>query len=386
MPRVYALLTPEVLKWAREKAGYDIETAAGIIGRDPNELIKWENGEARPTIPQARVISKKYKRPLAVFYLPEPPPKDFDILKDFRRLPDSVSSAYSPELSFLIRDLLFQQEWVVEFKIAIEEDEELDFIGSANTDMPSSELARQIRKRLNISPQEQIRCRSQNEALRLWIDRVERAGIFVCRRRDVESEEARGVLLSNPIAPFIFINSNDSETAQLFTLAHELAHLWIDEPGLSNLRGIEERPADFPVEVYCNKVAGKLLVDTDAFQKQMLTYERYLSSVSDLIKGVAASFKVSREVIARRLLDNDRISLDDYRKLRRKYQKEYMQQRGARTTGRGNYYWSNIVQNGYAFTKTVLSAYFGKVLSGRDASDLLKVKVNNLRKLAEHAR
>ncbi len=102
MPRVKANITPRVMEWARESCGYSIEDAASKIGRSAEEISAWEIGELQPTIPQARRASEVYKRPLAVFFLPEPP-ADFHTLRDFRRLPSGYSREYSPHLNFLVR-------------------------------------------------------------------------------------------------------------------------------------------------------------------------------------------------------------------------------------------------------------------------------------------
>jgi len=117
MERTKALVTPEVMKWARELARLDVDTAAKEIGRPLDEIRGWEDGTVVPTMAQARDASEVYQRSLAVFYLPEPP-KDFDTLKDFRTLPSTADAGYSPELALLVRRLQARQEWLREYRLS----------------------------------------------------------------------------------------------------------------------------------------------------------------------------------------------------------------------------------------------------------------------------
>jgi transcriptional regulator with XRE-family HTH domain len=158
------------MHWAREKARLTTEQASKKIGRPKEEIEAWEDGILRPTIAQARKASEVYKRPLAVFYLPEPP-KDFDTLRDFRSLPVDYDPDYSPELALLIRTAKFRQEWTREFFID-EGVSRLSFVGSSLLDDSPQKVSHHILSHLHLSPEEQIKCHTRNEALRLWIDRV----------------------------------------------------------------------------------------------------------------------------------------------------------------------------------------------------------------------
>ena len=83
--RQYALVDGALLKWARESARFDLESAAKKLGVPAQRLDAWERGELRPTMNQLRKLANTYKRPIAVFYLPEPP-TEFQALRDFRVL------------------------------------------------------------------------------------------------------------------------------------------------------------------------------------------------------------------------------------------------------------------------------------------------------------
>ncbi len=390
MQHIEALITPSVMRWARERSSLSLEEAAHKIGRPVEEISKWETGELRPSIAQARKASEVYKRPLAVFYLPEPP-EDFETLRDFRTLPEGFSREYSQGLGLLVRTTLYRQEWLKDFCIQ-EQAESLGFVGSATIKSVPNEVAAKIRGVLGITPQDQMRCRTRYEALNLWIEKAEHIGVYVFRQGDIDLQEARGFAVADEHAPFIFINSGDADAAQMFTLAHELCHLWINEPGISNLESFEKSKSDSvsEVEVFCNQVAALLVLEPKAFT---FAWEKIRPDIpiADKVAELSAIFKVSEEAVARRLLENGTINKTRYEELRRLYQErwrkirdEKRRQMAVRKSG-PSYYVKKLFNNGYAFTQTVISAYRNGGVSGRDASSLLEVKINHLSRLSAQA-
>jgi Zn-dependent peptidase ImmA (M78 family) len=389
--KVRALVTPAVMQWARKTAGYTIEDAAYKIRRPTEDIVAWEEGTLLPTMPQARLAAKVYRRPLAVFYL-EDPPRTFQPLQDFRQLPKASSRAYSPELAFLVRDTRCRQTWLHDYLVA-EGSKPLDFVASADLGTPPQDLAATIRSTLGISTAEQRACRTKDATLRLWIHKAEKAGIFVFRQKTIGCEEGRGFVLCDSYAPFVFLNSQDARAAQVFTLAHELSHLWLGQSGISNLedRGHTPNRSSDQIEIICNKVAAETLVGQHVFGKQWKLQDS-ADSLESRIENVAQFFKVSSEVVARRLLDAKEISRSRYEGLRRQYQQRWQDLRkrraeAHRSSDRGpTYYRVKVPRDGMAFTQTVLGAYYSGSLSGRDTANLLDVKLNNLTKLAIEAR
>lgn len=384
MARTLALVTPSVMKWAREKAGYSVAEAARKIGRPEQEIAQWEEGTLPPSLPQARRAAEVYKRSVAVFYLPEPP-RDFDTLRDFRHLPQYMSREYSPELALLIRRLRMRQEWLREFLIA-QDGEEFPFLGTASTRTPSGDVAKAIRDALGISLLKHTSYSDRREALNLWIDGAESTGICVCRQGMIDCEEARGFVLADSHAPFVYVNSSDALAAQLFTLVHELVHLWINEPGISNLEGLDldEASSELRIERFCNRVASETLLDDQMLDEQMRLPCRPFE-LAEMIDQASSKLTVSGEVIARRLLDRGLISSSRYGNLRDAFQKRWVDYRQKRRRGGGNYYSTKVASNSRTFTRTVFGAYRGGALSLRDAAGLLDVKANNLDRLVLHA-
>lgn len=387
-----ALVTPSVMEWARKKAGYDIPGAASKIGRPEEDIMQWESGELRPTLAQARKAAEVYRRSLAVFYLSDPP-KELPTLRDFRHLPGDRSLGYSPELSRLVREIEYRQRWLRDW-LAEEEAAPLEFIGDASTSLPAAEVAEMIRSYLGITTGEQLSCSTRNEALNLWIDKAEKVGINICREGGIETEEARGFVFTDEYAPFILLNNDDSKAGRLFTLAHELAHLWINVSGISNLSGLgtEGTSEEDRIEIFCNRVASFALLDNAAFT-WLWAEQTSGDSVEEKIRKISDRAKVSEEVIARRLLDSAHISISDYHDLQRKFflrwkgikDKEKARQKAKETRGGPSPHLLRVHRNGRSFTQTVLSSYFNEMISGSEASRLLHAKVNNFGKVAEKA-
>lgn len=390
MGRVEALITPSVLQWARETAGLTVDQAASRLRRPVADVVAWETGRSRPSIPQARNASQLYRRPLAVFYLPEPP-KDFDTLRDYRSLPMDEVRSYGPRLIRLMRTVLEHHQWIKEL-LTDEGATPLSFVGSASVHDSPREVAHGMLSVLDIDSEDQCSCRTRSDALLLWLRKAERAGIFVSREGGVDLRECRGFVISDQMAPFIYINSEDARAAQMFTLVHELAHVWINESGVSNLlhSGIHRSTEASATEAFCNKVAAEALLVRDRFETEWLRVTN-LELVEERIDKLSRVFKVSEEVIARRLLDDGELSTAKYQELRDFYQQRWRDLKRAERArlkaqdGGPSFYVTRVARNGYSFTHTVISAFRDGSVSGREASSLLGVKVNHLQKLAAAA-
>ena len=391
---VKASITPEVIKWARESAGLSPEDVAKKIGRPVDDINAWESGDRKPTIPQARNASRVYKRPLAVFFLPHPP-KDFSTLRDFRNLPSDYPREYSTNLRFLIRQTQERQDWLREYLIE-EGFTPLEYVGSASTTVAPITLASTIRKTLSLSIKEIRKCHTRSEALRLWIDASEALGIYVFQSGNmqyekIEIKEARGFALADEYAPFIFLNAQDAKVAQIFSLAHEITHLWVNESGVSNLydRGRSLAGAS-EIEVFCNLVAAEVILPKKDFSELWSSLDN-TESLEDRIESCSRRFKISKTVVARKLLNLKNIDRRRYLQLAEQFYQEWLEHRdrqkkkSATREGGPHPYLMRVINNGRHFSRVVLGAYQGGRLSGRDTSNILGVKLNAIPKYAKYA-
>jgi transcriptional regulator with XRE-family HTH domain len=251
-----AYITPTVIKWARETAHMTLEVAASKVSVQPERLAQWEAGATQPTIRQAETLAKTYKRPFALFFLPQPP-RDFMPLQDFRR---KTAGALTTAAVFIIREMQQRQAWVRDF---YEENGEspLPFVGRFTMRHSPVTVAKDILRELEIDPAHY----QQGNPMKEWINKAEAKGIFISRTSFINShlllnsEEFQGFTIADPLVPFVFINSDDWDSAQLFSLVHELAHIWINQSGISSEIVPESLQPDHqhPVEIFCNQVAAQ---------------------------------------------------------------------------------------------------------------------------------
>ena len=219
MSSVYAPINPRVFAWARESAGYTVETAAKKIGRPPEDIVLWEADEKKPTLPQAKKAADVFHRPLAFFFLPEPPEEK--ILPDFRTFPDSKAEREEPKLRYFARRMVRRCEWAAEFRRTQGESPRA-FVGAANLTDDPMELAEKIRRQLRIQPGALHEAGDKKAALQLLANNIRDAGVFVFSTdyisgRDVDIKDMRGLAVAEPLAPAVAYNSADYGAARKFS-------------------------------------------------------------------------------------------------------------------------------------------------------------------------
>lgn len=388
MAREPAYITPSVIKWARESARMDLDTAAQKIGVKPDKIESWERGEALPTIKQAQEMSRVYRRALSVFYLPEPP-EDFQTLRDFRK-PDQ-QEAFSTKLTFILREVQTRQVWLREFLME-EEEEPLPFIGRFSSGDDIATVANDIKQTLGIDDD-----LHQTNRLKYWIQKAEEQRIFISLASNFHSrmvfdvDEFRGFALCDDMAPVIFINTQDSPKAQLFTLVHELVHLWINESGVSRevLPEFREQNADKldPTEVFCNQVASTLLMPDEMMEEAFReATEIHLEDIDDASKRL----QVSSKAVLVWLRSNNKLGKADYTRFWQditRRSEEWVKKQEKKKKEQSGHPDSNLLQLrkcGNSFTHIVLNGYKSGRLSGAEASSLLDVKIERFPKLEQH--
>ena len=383
-----AYITPNVLKWARESAKMPIEVAASKIPHLTVEKLKeWEEGIKRPTIKQAQTLAKVYKRPFALLFLPEIP-GDFQPLQDFR-----VKGAKDLSTSsiFIIREIQQKQSWLKEIFLENNADK-LPFVGLFSMKDNPKVIAKNILSTLGIQPAKY----ATENPIKEWIDAAERRGIFISRtsfinsRLTLDLEELQGFAIADNYAPFIFINSDDWHAPQLFTLVHELAHIWIAESGISNEIEVEFKNIEryHPVELYCNEVAANALMP----EKMIIDIgENIYKNYKEVFK-VARLFGVSTFALLVRAYSLKLINGTVYYDLKSKAEnefEEYLKREAEKKEknflkdkpGGPSYYLLQLNRNGRLFTQTVLDAFRGGFIEPTTASSLLNVRNNKFHKL-----
>ncbi|MCB2099828.1 MAG: ImmA/IrrE family metallo-endopeptidase [Rhodobacterales bacterium] len=293
-------VNPLLLHWARERSGMAYEDLAARF----KKLPEWEEGATQPTLKQVEAFARAVHVPVGYLFMAEPPEEAVPI-PDFRTFVGQGVTRPSPNLLDTIYTCQERQSWYRDFA-RVARQPAVPFVGSASIDRPPERVAADMRETLGFDLAARQECPTWSDALRLFIRQADEAGVLVMvsgvvmsnNRRHLDPAEFRGFALSDPLAPLVFINGADTKAAQMFTLAHELAHLWLGASALSNL-GAAPKPGFRREEVWCNAVAAELLVPLAALRAHLQDGEPLPQAMSRL----ARAFKVSTLVILRRLLD-----------------------------------------------------------------------------------
>ena len=394
-PRVKALVTPALIAWARDTAGFSIAEAADKLGVDAEKLTAWENAadEATPSIPQLRKLAALFKRPLAVFYLPEPPTR-FQVMRDLRRLPGTGLRHFSPALQLEIRAATERRELALD--LAADLDEELpQFTLRAEITEDPEVVGQRIRDALGVTDDLQSHWRDPDgrAGFNAWRSRIEQTGVFVFQSTALASEEASGFALFADVSPVISVNRKDALTRRTFSLLHEFAHLMIHVSGVSDLETDANRPPeDQSIEVFCNHVAAAALMPRISLLAQPGVREQGMRSEgwSDAqISELARRFNVSREAILRRLLTFDRTTNGFYTRKRAQYIAEYQAQRARQKEQdkeiKRNMPTETVSHFGKPLVRMLLNNYWQDRMTLSAISGYLGLKVKHIPNLAKAA-
>ncbi|HAV1913261.1 TPA: ImmA/IrrE family metallo-endopeptidase [Enterobacter hormaechei subsp. steigerwaltii] len=370
-----AYINPQIFNWARARAQVSEEDLSQSLGVKLEKVISWSSGAQKPTFGQAQKLASKLHIPFAFFFLPAPP-QDTLPIPDLRTPGNYGLVNTSIDLKDTIASVIRRQEW---FKDYLKEQgaEALSFVGSYNLSSDPADVARNIRQTLKLDDLNP-RGLGWEEYQRKIVEGAEAAGILVMRsgivenntRRTLSVSEFRGFAISDRHAPVIFVNLRDAPSARLFTLIHELAHLWLGQSGVSSGGVMEDRRE----EQFCNAVAGEFLAPardvTALWDKDKDLY--------DNVADIAKIFHVSRYVIIRRAYDLGLVSFDTYQE----YYRELINQFTNADGGGGNFYAIAKNKNSALFSKVILNETLsGRVLL-RDAGKLLGISPAKIKQYA----
>jgi Zn-dependent peptidase ImmA (M78 family)/transcriptional regulator with XRE-family HTH domain len=357
---------PELLRWARERARQDIESLARRFPR----ISDWERGAAHPTLRQLEEFAKAVHAPIGYLFLREPPAEAVPI-PDFRTMADAGVRRPSPDLLETIYICQQRQEWYRDFARA-NGDQQRAFVGSALVTTGIEETARAMAAALGFDVAERARIATWSEALRQFIRQADALGVLVMvsgvvgnnNHRKLDPEEFRGFALSDALAPLVFINGADTKSAQMFTLAHELAHIFLGQSALSNSEAVTA--PNQQVESWCNRVAAELLAPIALLRAE---YDRGADPHLEA-ERLARRFKVSTLVILRRMHDAGGLT---HNQLWQSYREELDRLRAVPSGSGGDFY----LTQGARLSKRFARAVIGNTLEGqtlyRDAFRLLGI-------------
>jgi len=348
----------KILDWALDRSGL---TLADLEGKFPR-LRQWIDGQIQPTLRQLELLAKSTLTPFGFFFLKEPPEEKFPI-PYFRTLGDEASYGHSPDLLETIHAMQRRQDWLREFLIE-QGIEALTFVRSVRPNEPPASVSQKIRESLHLDLGWAAQQPSWTEALHVLREAMENAGIVVIvngivgnnTHRKLNTEEFRGFVMVDNIAPLVFVNGADGKAAQMFTLAHELAHVFFGSSAAFDLR--EMSPASNPMEQACNKVAAEFLVP----EQQIRRIWSSIRSNPERFQLLAREFKVSALVVALRSLHLDLITKKEFMMFYHDYLNDERRKSARRKDG-GDFYANQNLRVGHRFASAVIrAAKEGKIL------------------------
>ena len=376
---------PELLKWARERASLTLPQLAQMVGTaaKPAPIEEWEKTGELP-LKKLELLAAKTHVPLGYLFL-EARPEEPLPLPDFRTARSSGVNRPSPELIDTIYACARRQDWYREYLEDVGADRPA-FFGRFTAESDPVEVAADIRSIIGWTPQ----ARAAERQLQLVVGRfavaVEQAGILVMRNgvvgnnthRALDPDEFRGFALYDALAPLIFVNAADAAAAQLFTLAHEVAHIWIGQSALDDVTII----TDQPLERFCNQVAAEVLVPMAELKPEWSGLDVFDKSYLNELSRLSKKFRVSRFVVLIRAYESGYLTLGELNALYEAERKRPF--RASTDSSGGNFYFTQRSRLGRRFPNAVIrSARTGQTLM-RDAYDLLGVKKHEtFLKLAE---
>ena len=376
-----AIVQPRMLIWARERAGLDLDE---LTERIP-QLPSWESGDRQPTVKQLEDFARKTHVSFGLLFLSKPPVEEVPIA-DFRTpLGENNAFPLSPNLLDTIYSMQSRQCWLRANRIDCGEIP-ISIVGSSTLADSPELLAKAMRSTLELDHGWAKQTDTWASAVGELRRRIERIGVMAVingvvgnnTHRKLDISEFRGFALCDSYAPLIFVNGTDAKSAQIFTLAYELAHVWLGRlgEGISELTRLQSN--DNEIETFCDRAAAEFLLPalelSEHWPKVQANHSRF--------QTLARQFKVSPTIVARRALDLQFISRTEYVSFFDAYTRN--EQRRKLRSGGGNFYGKQDCRVGRLFATEAIKAALEGRLSFRDAYRLTQLHSITFDKYAMH--
>ncbi len=382
MSRLLITLQPSVLRWARERARLDVDVLARKVGVRPERVAEWE-ASGTITVAQADKVAHHTHTPVGFLFLNEPP-EDRLPISDFRTRNVGAPERPSPDLLETVYLMQRRQAWMHD-DLVEEKSDPLDFVGVFSLDSRPERVATAMRDALQLSDGWAAAEGTWSDALRRLRDRIEDAGVLVVfngivgnnTRRKLDPNEFQGFALVDEYAPLVFVNSADFKAAQIFTLAHELAHIFIGVEGVSRFEALQPPPDE--TENFCDSAAAEFLVP----EAELSEFWSDARRARDPYQSIARHFKVSSLVAARRALDSELISRRMFFDFYSDYRDDELRSIRRGESGGGNFWSTQRWRIGPRFGTAVARAVKEGRLPYREAYGLTGIRGETFERMPE---
>lgn len=359
---------PNLLRWAVDRAGW----ADDVVNQKFPKFDAWTNGSVQPTLKQLQGFARATHAPLGYLFSDQPPTEAVPI-PDFRTLGNAGVRRPTPDLLDTIYICQSRQEWYRAYA-TVHGYLPLDFVGSVSAADPIEPVADRMRRLINFNLDDRAAFANWEVALRQLIDRIESTGVLVMisgivganTHRKLDPAEFRGFALSDPMAPLVFVNGSDTKAAQIFTLVHELSHIWLGESALSDAQMAATVGNDH--ELWCNRVAAEVLLPLSTLRSEFGG-----NATTQELDRLARFYRVSTLVVLKRLFDANYFGWDEYQDRYEAERARVMQILAQKqsTDGGGNYYYTQPIRLSRQFARAVIADTFEGGTAYRDAYRLL---------------
>lgn len=377
MTKIY--VKPNIIRWASDRSGSSISA----LEKHFPKIRSWIREQDKPTLKQVEKLARRTNTPFGYFFLSEPPEEHLPI-PFFRTVGEEGVFSPSPNLLDTMYVMQQRQEWMRDFLVE-QGQAALPFVASAKINENLQEVANDIRKKLGLTEQWAAQHTTWTAALRELYQRIEKIGVLVVAsgvvgnnpHRKLDINEFRGFVLYDELAPLIFVNSVDGKAAQMFTLAHEIAHIWFGSSAAFDLR--ELQPATDATEQVCNAVAAEVLVPEAEFRRIWPDIRRE----DEPFQLAARNFKVSPLVAARRALDLGLVSRTKFLDFYATYENDERRRRNRKDDG-GDFWANQNFRIGRRFGVAVVNAVKEGKLLYNEAYRLTGLSGKTFEKYAEN--
>ena len=370
-------INPDILKWARERSGYTVEAIAAFLKKDASIINDWESGERAPTYIQLEKLADKYKRPIAIFFFPEPP-EEPNIAENLA-LRSSDDTPLEPRIHILLRQAYARQLSLMELNAGTNPAKTKIFRDlQARSNDSAMALAQQVRAYLNVDVTTQSGWNTPVTALENWRDCIEEAGIFVFKEA-FRDDSVVGFCLVHDEFPVIYLNNSRSPVRQIFSLFHELGHLLLGENDIT--RGISRKGGK--VEMFCDQFAAEFLVPSDDLE----THLNFSIYDDNAVAELAKYYNVSRPVILLKLVNKGILTKEHHWQKIDQWTEEYERRIEKKVSGKtsrgGSYYNTLTAYLGHRFMELAFGKYHDGHCSIEQLAEHLNVKVKHLPQLED---
>lgn len=378
-------ISNSILEWIAHSQSKDVRILAQELVKSEEKIDRFVNGIVNKA--QALRLAKLANIPFGFLFLDKPPEITRPTLPDFRNTQQAVP--LSTDFYDTLEDINNKIEWYKDFLKKEDIYNKLDFVERVDYKISEPEyVAQNIAKSIGFNIETDLDSfREESVYFKNLVTRFENLGILIFQngivknntKKPLSVNEFRGFAITDNYAPAVFINTKDSKNAQIFTLLHEVAHLWIGKEGVSDWSD-----NDNATEAFCNEVAAHFLMPNDMFKQKWQTEKKKFpnSDIYDTINVISKIFKVSRLATTIKAVKLKLIASSYINSVKNQHNG---QQSKKANTG-GNPYKSYPLRNSTRLTKIILTQTINQHILISEAAKLLNLKSPSVMKLYSNMR